>query len=376
MKKALLILCLLLSLCLLCACNEDTAPEDAHTHEWGEWIETTAPTCTSRGIQTRVCACGESETQYVEIVGHEPADGWSTDGTNHWKTCLRTGCDGRFDEAAHVYDAADTCVCQHYNGPLQFALEDGTYTVIGLNSLDTSVVIPSQYKGIAVTSISPDAFRSSCVSLTSIFIPASVTRISDHEFSSSADTLESITVESENTAYRSEGNCLITANNLLLSGCKNSVIPTSVTSIGSHAFSGCTGLMSVTIPDSVKSIGEGAFRNCTGLMSVTIGNGVTSIGAEVFKGCTALTSVTIGNDVTSIGSYAFYDCTSLTSITIPDGVTSIGNYAFSGCNLTTVTCNTTGWRVSTDANAASGTVAELTASNLTVVYGYYYWKRG
>lgn len=35
----------------------------------------------------------------------------------------------------------------------------------------------------------------------------------------------------------------------------------SVTTIGQTAFSGCTGLMSITIPDSVTTIYDGAFNN-------------------------------------------------------------------------------------------------------------------
>ena len=104
-----------------------------------------------------------------------------------------------------------------------------------------------------------------------------------------------------------------------------------VTSIGSYAFSVCSGLTSVTIPNSVTSIGERAFRNCTGLTSVTISNSVKSIGESAFYGCSALTSVTIPNSVTSIGSYAFSGCTGLTSVTIPNSVTSIESYAFEGC---------------------------------------------
>ena len=53
---------------------------------------------------------------------------------------------------------------------------------------------------------------------------------------------------------------------------------------------------------------------------------VTSIGGAAFSGCSGLTSVTIGNSVTSIGGYAFCRCSGLTSVTIPNSVTSVGEY--------------------------------------------------
>ena len=76
----------------------------------------------------------------------------------------------------------------------------------------------------------------------------------------------------------------------------------SVTSIGSEAFRGCSGLTSVTIPNSVTSIGDYAFSGCSGLTSVTIPNSVTSIGSGAFCAC-SLTSVTIPNSVTTHGEY-------------------------------------------------------------------------
>ena len=109
---------------------------------------------------------------------------------------------------------------------------------------------------------------------------------------------------------------------------KSVVISDGVTSIGSRAFSGCTGLASVTIPESVTSIGGGSFYGCNSLKSIIIPDGVTSIEKGTFYGCKNLTSVTIPDSVTSIGWWAFRDCTGLTNITIPDGVNDVMSDTF------------------------------------------------
>ncbi len=198
----------------------------------------------------------------------------------------------------------------------------------------TSVTIPN-----SVTSIGSYAFLS-CSGLTSVTIGNSVTSIGDYAFSACSG-LTSITVSSGNTVYDSRNNCnaiIETATNTLLFGCQTTTIPTSVTSIGYRAFSGCSSLTSITIPNSVTSIGDYAFSGCSSLTSVTIGNSVTSIGYRAFYYCRGLTSVTIPNSVTSIGIGAFWYCTGLTSVNIGNSVTSIGKCAFSRCSgLTSIT---------------------------------------
>lgn len=113
------------------------------------------------------------------------------------------------------------------------------------------------------------------------------------------------------------------------------VIDNGLTSIGSYAFGGCSGLTSIKIPDGVTSICDGAFLGCSGLTSVTIPEGMTSISSSVFLGCSGLISVNIPDGVTSIGDFAFQYCSGLTSIILPDGVTIIGSHAFSGCSSLT-----------------------------------------
>ena len=159
----------------------------------------------------------------------------------------------------------------------------GNYAFRGCTGL-TGITIPD-----SVTSIGSSAF-SGCTGLTSITIPDGVTSIEAYAFRG-CTSLTSITVSSGNTVYHSADNCMIeTETRTLISGCKSSIIPTdgSVTSIGSSAFEGCTGLTSITIPDSVTSIGDSAFRGCTGLTSVTIPDSVTSIGSYAFKDCNEL----------------------------------------------------------------------------------------
>ena len=112
----------------------------------------------------------------------------------------------------------------------------------------------------------------------------------------------------------------------------NLTIPSSVTSIGDYAFSGCFGLTSLAIPSGVTSIGRNAFSGCGGLISITIPSRVTSIGEYAFSGCSGLTSITIPPGVTSIRGFTFSNCDGLTSITIPSSVKTIGREAFSGCD--------------------------------------------
>jgi hypothetical protein len=82
-----------------------------------------------------------------------------------------------------------------------------------------------------------------------------------------------------------------TKTNTLIVGCKNTVIPTSVTSIGSFAFSNCSSLTNIEIPTSVTSIESFAFNNCSSLTNIEIPTSVTSIEDYAFNHCSGLSAI-------------------------------------------------------------------------------------
>ena len=166
-----------------------------------------------------------------------------------------------------------------------------------------------------VTNIDEYAFAF-CSAITSISIPSSVTTIGYRAFDS-CSSLTEIQVESENTVYDSRENCnaiISTADNILIVGCQNTIIPNSVTSIGELAFWNCRNLVSIAIPNSIANIGKCAFTGCTGLTSISIPNSVTSIEYCTFTDCSNLATVVIPNSVTKIGEGAFLRCSKLTDV--------------------------------------------------------------
>ena len=235
----------------------------------------------------------------------------------------------------------------------------------------TSIIIPD-----SVISIGRYAFGE-CHNLTSITLSNNLTTIDGWAFSG-CTSLASIVVNSNNTKYDSRNNCnaiIETSTNTLISGCKNTMIPSSVTIIGKHAFNNHTNLKSIIIPNSITTIEDNAFSNCTDLTSINIPDSVTSINNGVFSSCTSLTSITLSNSITSISSSAFYNCSGLTSITIPDSVTSIGQEAFFSCTgLTSVIIGNSVTSIDSGAFALCSSLTLIKSYKMTApaVYGPFF----
>lgn len=294
--------------------------------------------------------------------------------------------------------------CNHSStSGLEYTLSsDGqSYMVSGIGTATNSeIVIASKYNDLPVTMVKEGAF-SDCLTIKSLTISDSIISIGDMAFSGCLN-LTSISVDSANEIYYSEGNCVIEkSTNTLLFGCKDSIIPTSVTSIADHAFYKCATLTSIVIPDNVTSIGYEAFDGCSGLTNIALSSALRSIDGYAFAACTKLTAIAlpaslslinyglfdrcvllsnivIPDSITSIGEVAFYGCRNLATIIIPTNVAFIGRNAFFECdNLSSATFeNPNDWTVD-NTQLISSNLADpiLAARYLTTDYHDYYWSR-
>ncbi len=249
-----------------------------------------------------------------------------TDATN--KTVAVTYRGDSYNSYSNEYSGSVTIPSSvTYNGTTYSVTEIGESAFEYCPGL-TSVTIPN-----SITSIGRRAFMD-CVRLTSITIPESVTKIDGATFSGCTGLTE---VTIPNSVTEIDGSAFFA------SGLASVTIPESVTKIGKYAFAYCTGLTSIEVAldnPNYSSI-DGVLYNKNKTMLITypgkkqgdfiIPNSVTGIDGFAFSGCTGLTSITIPNSVTWIGECAFEYCTGLTEITIPNKVTEIGDYAFSFC---------------------------------------------
>lgn len=292
-----------------------------------------------------------------------------------------TGIQGTYSGSNTVYPANEIPVYAFFN-PLLFSYKSSL----------TSIKFPS-----TTTKIGTQAFYYSWNLAGTINIPASLTSIADYAFYG-CSSIASFTVANSNTRFSALNGVLFnkiqdssfvfppaksgsytiptTVKHIGASAFESSynltsvIIPNTITSIGSYAFSYCSGISgALTLPTSLKKLGDGAFYGCSKLTSVTIPATLTDIGYYCFLESNLVTAfnvnssnpdytsvdgmlmsknqdtlfscppaktgtITVPSTVKLIGSYAFYNCTKISgTLTIPASVDYIGYYSFYNCSL-------------------------------------------
>jgi len=142
-------------------------------------------------------------------------------------------------------------------------------TLIGEKSFRKCYALKHIQISSTVTEIRENAFAE-CSSLATLHIPQNLTTIWSGAFTY-CQSLMSISVDEANPRYDSRNGCnaiIYGANDYLIVGCKNTVIPDGVTSINPSAFAGNTALTSIEIPSTVNRVMSGAFQGCTNLKQV------------------------------------------------------------------------------------------------------------
>ena len=149
---------------------------------------------------------------------------------------------------------------------------------------------------------------SDCDALTSVTIPNSVKTIGRGTFNS-CNFIRSVTI----------GNSLQTISVAAFLSCDNLASVTmgnSVKTIERTAFMGCHELSSIKFSESLETIGDSAFGQIKNLVarltSVNLPSSVTTIGSGAFSNKFNLTHITLPASIQTIGKNAFFNCIRLT----------------------------------------------------------------
>lgn len=233
------------------------------------------------------------------------------------------------------------------NGNWAFCKQTGK--IVAYLGSESNVNIPDKIDNITVTSIGAFAFDSP--KITNVTIPSTVTTIGVGAFSG-CNNLANITIP--NSVELISDHAFAYCRSLT-----NITIPGSVTKMGNGIFLNCLNLTNVTIQEGITVLGYDTFSYCVKLTNIILPNSLTSIAENTFVGCMSLKNITIPSGVTSIGSNAFCNCTNLTSLTLPNGVTNIGMGAFKDCtNLTSITIPSSVQKIETRSNGPRNIVIE------------------
>ena len=171
-------------------------------------------------------------------------------------------------------------------------------------------------------SIGVSAFRN-CTGITEIILPNSITSIGSYAFS--ATSISSIVLP--------DGVELDIDNTYIFEGCSkltDVTLPSTLKTIPSYTFTNCSQLSKLDIPASVTNLGV-IFISGTSIESIVLPNSITNIHSHTFNGCESLKNISFPTQLKSIEYNAFENCINLKNIELPSTLQSIDKEAFKGC---------------------------------------------
>lgn len=195
------------------------------------------------------------------IVSIELPQSINSIGNSSFKNCMNLSSIMMSDNVQYIGEQAfANCI------NLQSLSIPNSVQGIGPNAFSNCYNMKTVEFGSSLKSISYYAFEN-CRSLKSIKIPKSVQSFGLYSNLNpfvGCSSLESMTVDSENTYFDSRGNCnaiIEKASNKIISGCKLSIIPEDINIIGQEAFKDIVSLKIISLPENLSIIQSGAFMN-------------------------------------------------------------------------------------------------------------------
>ena len=170
----------------------------------------------------------------------------------------------------------------------------------------------------------PNYAFSGCGKLKSIHIPKGITRINSAAFENN-HSLESITVDADNTVYTSIDGVLFKDEIMLVKYPQNKP--------ETH----------YSIPDNTRIIYADAFSQCFNLKEIKLNEGLTQIRSHAFVDCELLTEIIIPGSINSIGNFVFGDCGNLTKVYFEGDAPAIAEDAFGNVIATAYYYKTKNW---------------------------------
>lgn len=206
----------------------------------------------------------------------------------------------------------------------------GGLSFYGCNNLNKIIL------GKDVTEIQASAFFG-CENMEDFIIRSEKIELSGYGNFRGCSKLKEIKINQDNKSYKVIDGVMYTIDEKKImiyptgKEEENYVVPDTVEEIGKCAFSYAKNLKKIQIPTTVNSIKSRAFEGCSSLEEAYIG--AETIDGQSFYACNNLKKVVLSNLITNLDNVCFSNCSNLNEFIIESTEFSINGYRnFDGCS--------------------------------------------